>query len=245
MIPPLWSPLSRKHRAVARLAAMATVTAAISAAGWVVVDRFAPPQDVPWKTLDLALPPGLATPAKLASLAKRPEACFQQLATMGVEVTRISKPNNNPRCVVTAAMTLDRSLTPYTPTLSMTCPLAAALYMWERHVVLPEAERRLGSRVAKIETFGAWSCRRVNGAKAGRWSEHAHGNAVDVSGFRLEDGRHITIKANFRDKGPEGAFLRSIRAKACGIFRTTLSPDYNALHADHLHLDMGGRQACH
>lgn len=244
MIPPIWSPLPRKQRAVIRLAAMALVSIVISAAGWFVVDRFAPAQDVPWKPLDLALPPGLATSAKLNDLKRRPEACFTRLAEMGVEVTRLARPSPRPECAIPAALTLDRSLVAYSPTLSMSCPLAAALYVWERHVVLPEAERLLGSRVVKIETFGAWSCRRVNGAKEGRWSEHAQGAAIDISGFRLEDGRRITIKADFRDPGPEGTFLRNVRKQGCSVFQTVLGPDYNALHADHLHLDMGTWRTC-
>ena len=38
-----------------------------------------------------------------------------------------------------------------------------------------------------------------------------------------------------------GAFLREVRDGACRLFPTTLSPDYNAAHADHLHLDMAER----
>jgi hypothetical protein len=65
---------------------------------------------------------------------------------------------------------------------SMTCPLAAALYLWERRALLPGAEQRLGSRAAvEIETCGAWSCRSVNDARAGRWNKQAHGEAVDIS----------------------------------------------------------------
>jgi hypothetical protein len=34
-----------------------------------------------------------------------------------------------------------------------------------------------------------------------------------------------------------------VRDGACRLFATTLSPDYNAAHADHLHLDQANRGA--
>ena len=47
----------------------------------------------------------------------------------------------------------------------------------------------------------------------------------------------------------ERRFLRRVRDGACGLFATVLSPDYNAAHRDHLHLDqadrgMGGWRSC-
>ena len=38
--------------------------------------------------------------------------------------------------------------------------------------------------------------------------------------------------------------LRRIRDDACRIFGTTLSPDYNAVHHDHLHLEAGRPGLC-
>ena len=42
----------------------------------------------------------------------------------------------------------------------------------------------------------------------------------------------------------EARFLRRIRDDACRIFGTTLSPDYNAVHHDHLHLEAGRPGLC-
>ena len=39
----------------------------------------------------------------------------------------------------------------------------------------------------------------------------------------------------------KAAFLRDIRDGACGMFTTVLSPDYNAAHRDHFHLDQANR----
>jgi uncharacterized protein (TIGR00730 family) len=46
----------------------------------------------------------------------------------------------------------------------------------------------------RIESFGTYACRGVNGATSGRLSEHAHANAVDIAAFVLADGTRITVK---------------------------------------------------
>lgn len=125
--------------------------------------------------------------------------------------------------------------------LGTTCRVAAARALWEWQVVEPAALRRFGRRVREVETFGAYSCRRLYGRKSGQWSEHAHANAVDVAAFRLEDGRRVSVAGDWRDPGPRGRFLHDVRDGACRLFSTTLSPDYNAAHRDHLHLDEAGR----
>jgi hypothetical protein len=127
----------------------------------------------------------------------------------------------------------------------MNCSLAATFTAWIRNGVMPAARLYLGAELAKVETFGSYSCRIVNGALAGRLSEHASSNAVDVSGFLLADGRRITLKQDWSSSDPAvRSFLIAIRTSACRRFKTVLSPDYNSLHADHFHLDMGRGPFC-
>lgn len=223
---------------------MAAVTAALGWLGVTAFDLLVPARDNPFKPLDLTERVGRATGFKLDRYAQRPEACFAALSAASVAYTRVDRVGASPACSLKDALTLDRSLTPYSATLTMTCPMAAALHVWERHVVIPAAERFLKSSVVRIETFGAYSCRRVNGARAGAWSNHATGDAVDISGFRLADGRLVTVKAHFGDATPEGRFLREVRDEGCDLFSATLSPDYNAQHADHFHFDMGVWTTC-
>jgi hypothetical protein len=234
------------HRSihVRRLIAMALITVVMCAGAWWLVNALTPPQHNPFKPLDLTLKPGIVTGFKLDRLAHNKPACFQLLDAAGVEYTRLDKPSDNPECGIADGLTLDQSLTPYSGTLTVSCRLAATLYMWERHVVLPAAEELLGQGVKRIETMGTYSCRRVNSAKTGRWSEHSRGEAIDVGGFVLEDGTRITVKDAFGNNDPRGEFLRRVRDRACGLFSATLSPDYNTLHADHFHLDMGFFDIC-
>ena len=88
---------------------------------------------------------------------------------------------------------------------------------------------------------GAIRAAGLYGRAEGPFSEHATADAFDVLGFTLADGRRIGVLRDWKDAGPEAAFLREVRDGACPVFATVLSPDYNAAHADHLHLDMAER----
>lgn len=122
---------------------------------------------------------------------------------------------------------------------AMTCPLAANFTAWAKFAVRPAAKKYLGSDVVRIETMGTYNCRNVNGARSGKLSEHAFGNAVDVSAFILKDGRRISVLNGWNGKPDERAFLRRLHESACKRFGTVLGPNYNAAHANHFHFDMG------
>lgn len=123
------------------------------------------------------------------------------------------------------------------------CPLASTFAAWARFGVDRAAQQILGSPLARIETMGSYSCRTVAGSS--RLSAHATANAIDIAGFVLADGRRISVRADWRsDNAQVRAFLQTVHASACKRFGTTLGPDYNAAHADHLHLEMSGRAFC-
>ena len=73
-------------------------------------------------------------------------------------------------------------------------------------------------------------------------SFHAFADALDVVGFKLEDGRFVTVEQGWSDAlSSEGRLLRFAHDAACAHFTTVLGPEANALHRDHLHVDLG----CH
>ncbi len=122
---------------------------------------------------------------------------------------------------------------------TLDCPMIAALNNWVKDVVEPEAQARFNERVVEIESFGTYSCRGINGDAGARLSEHAFGNAIDVSGFRLADGREISIMRDWPGGDPQArAFLHDIHGGACSYFTTVLGPGYNFLHYNHFHLDL-------
>lgn len=122
------------------------------------------------------------------------------------------------------------------------CELAGKFAAWTEYAVKRAARQYLGSDLKRIETMGSYSCRNIAGS--GKLSEHAHANAIDVSAFVLTDGRRITVENNWKSGRREMQFLTAIHDSACKRFGTVLSPDYNAAHRDHFHLDMSGNGYC-
>ncbi|MFD1613352.1 extensin family protein [Sphingomonas tabacisoli] len=148
-------------------------------------------------------------------------------------------------CFTFASVRLTEAGVPIGNLGAMSCPLAATFTAWVRNGVMPAARLYLGSDLARVETFGSYSCRNINSRQSGNRSEHATANAVDVSGFLLKDGRRVTIRQDWASPDPGvKSFLVAIHTSACRRFKTVLSPDYNALHADHFHLDMGRGPFC-
>src|SRR5690606_31811929 len=232
-------------------------------AAFALLNAFAPHQDLPWKPLDLSHPIGQATAAKVADfeLARTaaPEeiravtdACMQVLREAGVRVERAADRDDGGFCVVRGAVRITGgAVTPLAPGgLVMQCPLAVRYVIWDRQVLQPAAQTTFGSGVARVENYGSYSCRRLYGRtdESVRPSEHARANALDVAAVTLEDGRTVSVAGDWDGEGGQGAagrtFLKRIRDGACRVFSTVLTPDHNAAHRDHLHLDGADRGLC-
>jgi hypothetical protein len=203
------------------------------------------PEDLPWTPLDLAQPVGAFTGRKLAGLHGERADCLALLRRAGIRFAALPPRDEAGQCgyddavrfAAGGALPLD-----FRPAgLGISCPVAAAVAMWDWNSVQPAALRHFGRRVTAIDHFGSYNCRRIYGRKEGAWSEHSRANALDIAGFRLEDGTRITVAGDWKDKGAKGRFLHDVRDGACRLFATTLSPDYNAAHRDHLHLDQAPR----
>jgi hypothetical protein len=118
--------------------------------------------------------------------------------------------------------------------------MIAALENWLSDVVQPRAQARFGAAVVGLTAFGAYSCRSVDNIPGQRLSEHAFGNAIDVSGFKLADGRVISVVKEWRHAdSQESAFLHEVHAGACQHFTTVLGPGADVFHYNHFHLDLG------
>jgi hypothetical protein len=208
------------------------------------IARFAPPQDLPWTPLRLDAPVGLATQVKFEQAVRDPDQCRAVLKDGGVELSEVP-PRTVGDCPTRDTLRLGAGALPLAPAGPvMTCPQALAYAFWTRHDVQPAARAELGGPIARIEHYGTFACRNVYGRDTGRRSEHATANALDVAAFRPASGRPISVLRDFSSQDAEGRFLRRVRDGACRWFRATLSPDYNAAHADHLHLDRGRYRSC-
>lgn len=77
------------------------------------------------------------------------------------------------------------------------CAMASALHAWLDDVAQPAARAMFGSPIARLEGTSGYACRNRNGAAMAPISEHAFGNAIDVSGFMLADGRKIGVLSHW------------------------------------------------
>ncbi len=206
-----------------------TVALPLALAACVRSERAAPP------------PRALAGPS-----VRETRACFADLARMGVRFTPLPDRVTGPGCGLVGAVRLDDIGVPVTGLGAVRCGEARAFAGWVRNAAVPAAYQLLGSELARVDTFGSYACRNVFGARGGdRRSGHALANAIDVGGFVLRDGRRVTVLDDWTSPDPAIArFLQTVHTSACRRFGTVLSPDYNAAHRNHLHLEDDRANLC-
>ena len=195
------------------------------------------------------LPIGSGTRAAVLRESAGLQQCMAQLTAARVTFRPVPDRTNTATCGLTAGGVLGPDMgtvARMTPgDVEMTCRTALALSIWRRQSLEPAAREILGSDVVQIDHMGAYACRNVNnGGVSNRVSAHSQAAALDFSGVRLRDGRRISVAADWAGDAPEARFLRRIRDDACRIFGTVLSPDYNGVHADHLHLEATDTRFC-
>jgi hypothetical protein len=134
----------------------------------------------------------------------------------------------------------------YAKPLHVNAGFALRLVAFEK-IVQETAQTYLKQPVKRIEHLGTYVCRHVAGT-AGTLSEHALGNAIDVSGFVLKNGVRVNVKRHyvkmgFTPKSPEEQFLRALvaRLRSEQTFSVMLTPDWDKRHHNHLHLDASRR----
>jgi hypothetical protein len=164
------------------------------------------------------------------------ESCFQELRAIGAKFTIAAATVDYGKCSVQNPVNL-RSVTfkqntiklPEAPLLN--CKFALQFSKWLSESGAPILSAQLDSPVERISTGPGFECRGRNGDGSAKVSEHGYGNAVDISTFRLRNGKTLNVG--------DSTLLPGVRASACGYFTTVLGPGANAAHASHFHFDMG------
>lgn len=241
-------PYRRLIRAIAGgLAALAVMLVFLIAAERIQVPAglHVPARYNPFAHFDLAEEPGFWTRLKFRRASQDAGACRAALARAGLRFDPVPDQATGEGCGLTDAGRIQRvgEAALSSPVL-LTCRTALSLAAFERHGLRAAASQHLGTQVTRIEHMGTYACRNINHATAGRRSRHATADAIDIGGFGLADGRRVRLVADWSASDGRGAFLRAARDAACRWFDGTLSPDYNALHRDHFHLDRGSWGTC-
>ena len=195
---------------------------------------------------------GLATGTKITLVSLAPSSvCLGKLAdAQSLDYVQAEPKRENKPCGwnIATRMTKASDISFRPRDVTSQCSVMMASYIWLRDVD-KAAQKYLGSGLKSVHHAGTFSCRRQRGNSSGAWSEHAFANAWDIMGFELDDGRVVSVLKDWKQGGSEDSkmrarFLRDARGSACRVFRVVLSPDYNAAHKDHFHLDQGPYLSC-
>jgi hypothetical protein len=148
-----------------------------------------------------------------------------------------------PTCGVEQAVVYQRgpAKVRYNAAPIVSCRMALGLARFEQ-ALNQEAQRYFGQDVARVEQGGTYNCRKM--ARFDLVSEHAYANAIDIRSVTLKNGRKLTVLGGFgridaEPKRPEARFWRGLANRLYdeGAFSVVITPFFDALHKDHIHLD--------
>jgi hypothetical protein len=116
---------------------------------------------------------------------------------------------------------------------TLRCAMAEAVTHWIRDDVAPTIAA-LGKSLRGVEPLDSFDCRRRNGIKNAKISEHGRANALDVRSFKLANGAAIELT----DASVAKPLREKLRQSACARFSTVLGNGADAYHDSHVHLDL-------
>jgi hypothetical protein len=183
-----------------------------------------PPNWRPWGEIELDQQPTILARFQLRRLASDRGACFAALDRSSLEYTEMPDRPLERGCGIEARTHILRSHYAYSSGFEAPCGLIAALY-WYEH-------------------YGTYACRNIYNRAESRLSAHARANAIDIAGFRLDDGSSVSVLRDWGKDTARARFLTEARDEACRFFGIVLSPAYNEAHANHFHLEIGGFGLC-
>lgn len=194
----------------------------------------------------------LARPQKDSSARLKPEIepaipendCLTSLRKSGVEFDALVAAVGDGRCRVDVPVRLHAVRSgegeiALSDSPILNCQFARQFVLWLSDTGAALVSTHLDIKLAKISTGPGYECRGRNGDASAKLSEHASGNAVDITTITTQDGRRIQISDAGNAASPSYRVLRGLRTTACGYFTTVLGPGSNAAHAEHFHFDMG------
>lgn len=196
-------------------------------------------EPLPGETPNRQVQTGRLTPAQALSHSE----ADKQLLALGVQYRRIPDDDNDRGCEIKEAVEVSAfGNVKLTRPALLTQDMAIRMGRWVNESLQPEAQKQFRQQIAAIDVGGSYSCRNIYGKPfggrfAGRLSEHAFANAIDIGGFKLADGREVAYLKDWHRKDGSSEFLQATSLSACETFNTTLTPDYDRFHRNHIHVD--------
>ena len=204
-----------------------------------------PPEWNPTKPFSVSHALSPLTQWKLAGVEASAQTCLAALEEAGAQFTPLPAVENSDQCHIRNRVRLTGLGEARMAPVETRCDVALRLALWERQSLTPLAKAQLGATVAEVHHFSSYNCRKIRTSRgvSDRWSTHASARAIDISGVTLADGTRVDLRKHWEEEGARSAYLKAIQNDACAIFGLVLGPNYNALHADHFHIQMSG-QGC-
>lgn len=162
-------------------------------------------------------------------------ACMQRLQGMGVQFDTLGTVQNGSHggvtCSIENAVALRGTAIPFGARLTMTCDMAIAMEQFGQKIK--------GMGVTGYYDIGSTRpcgpMRDKNGDKPGTITNHALGQAVDISGV-IVGGRRVSMGAFVNQPASaDGALTAQLKSIACSTFRGVLSPSYSGYVGKYVH----------
>ena len=220
--------------------AMILLGASVAAAGEVPLPRPRPNISV-WNEPKSFAEAAAGLGVDFATATAEPTACAKRLAAIA-EIQRMPWSIGPGACGGRDMVELDAVLggdnrrVGINPAPVLRCEMAEAFASWVREDVVARFAQAAAT-LREIETYGDYDCRGRNRVAGAKLSEHGKGNALDVRGFALDDGRLIEPTDVHADK----ELRLSLRDSACARFSTVLGPGSDGYHEQHIHFDLAER----
>ena len=197
-----------------------------------------PPRPLPYADVPATAEP---PPISVDDLTAEPSECRQRLQTLAdvTPITLIEGPGacgGDDMVRLQAIRLADQNRIPVMPAPMLRCSMATALVDWVREDVTAHVGA-LGANLRSVNNFGDYECRGRNRIAGAKISEHGKGNAIDIRGFSLDNGRTIELT----DVTVSTDFRNALRTSACARFTTVLGPGSDGYHNGHIHLDLAER----
>lgn len=187
-----------------------------------------------------------AAVALLPSCTVRPPSpngaqCYAELDRRGVRWEPVAVEASVSACEITVPVRVSAAEVAWNQPGIVSCSFALTLDGFTRDVIDPLARATFGEGVRLVRHFGTYACRAT---RNGKESLHARGEAIDIAGFELDDGTVISVERDWRRRDSRGVFLHALARAACRQFSMVLTPDSDADHYNHIHVDDGPYRGC-
>jgi hypothetical protein len=184
--------------------------------------------------------PPISAPPPVAVVSDHgpPTDCDRRLAPMAVFKPKptLTGPGacGGPDLIELDAVLLpDGARVAVTPAATLQCGMAESFVSWIRDEVAQRLAP-LRSPLRAVIDADSYECRGRNRVVGAKVSEHGKGNAIDVSGFVLADGRKVVLT----DVNEPKPLRDALEESACHRFTTVLGPGSDGYHEQHIHLDV-------